>query len=152
MIIIIWILLILLFITAVVMPKIKPAVVLYATSCFALAFGLIADNILNLWLDLYGYFGKGVDLKGLAAVTATYLAVNVLYINWFPARRSLLMKGLYIAGWSIFSVIFEACMAQTAFFYHNAWHLSYSLMAYPIIFLILYGDYRLVLYLFKRDH
>ncbi|GAB4074653.1 hypothetical protein GCM10028778_21560 [Barrientosiimonas marina] len=51
----------------------KLAVMLYVTSCLALAFGLIADNILNLWLDLYGYFGKGVNLKGLAALTTIYL-------------------------------------------------------------------------------
>ncbi|UOQ91840.1 hypothetical protein MUO14_15085 [Halobacillus shinanisalinarum] len=148
--IVIWAILILQFIIAVIMPKHQPAVVLYGTSCFAINLGLVVDNIFDIWLDLYGYFNKGIDLEGFIAVTITYFSVNMLYINWFPVHRSLIIKGLYILGWSLFSIVFEWGILQTGFFYYNGWHHTYSMILYPIIFLILYGNYRIVFSLSKK--
>lgn len=133
----IFVCLIILNITALFIPKKLSKMEIYATSFFALTFGILTDVVLDLYFDLYGYLQEGVQLLAITAQLLAYPSVSLLFLNYYPFQKSLLKKWLYILVWSVFSTLFEWMSSMTAFFYHNGWELWCSAVAYPFIFLIL---------------
>lgn len=102
------------------MPKRLTKVEIYATSFFALFYGKTVDEILDLKKNFYGYFGKGLQYLGLVMQVLIYPTVNLLFLNYFPHRKKLPNKILYILGWSVFSLLFEQLARKTKFFYYTA--------------------------------
>ncbi|UFU00007.1 hypothetical protein KO561_03315 [Radiobacillus kanasensis] len=117
---------------------------MYTTSLFAVVLNLVTDIFLDLKWNLYGYFDKGVDWENLIAILGIYPAVNIIFLNFFPVAKSLTKKTCYIFGWSIFGVVYEWIALQTEFFYHNNWSLLYSAVIYPILYLFLYFNWKIV--------
>lgn len=149
--ILIWLSLILFNVIAIYMPKRMTGIEIYATSFFALTFGIVTDVILDLHYDLYGYFYKGFHWRGLLALLLIYPAISTLFLNFFPFGRGFHRKVYYIAGWSLFSVMFEWIVSQTEFFYHNGWQLWHSALAYPIIFSMLAGNFKIIRRIIKNS-
>ena len=110
---------------------------IYATSVFAIFFGLITDVILDLHYNIYGYFDKGFQWKKLLAIFMYFPATNLLFLNYFPFNKNRLKKLSYLLFWTLFSITFEWFSRKTYFFYYNGWKLWYSTLLYPFIFLIL---------------
>lgn len=117
---------------------------IYATTVFALLFGLTTDVVLDLHYNIYGYFDKGFQWKKLLAVFMYFPATNLLFLNFYPFNKSVLKKLLYLLIWASFSVTFEWLSVQTYFFYYNGWKLWYSGLLYPFIFLILLINLKLI--------
>lgn len=67
-----------------------------------------------------------------------------LFLNFYPFNKGLGRVVLYILGWTLFSIVFEWFVVNTDFFYYNGWKLLYSALVYPIIFLILVSNLKLV--------
>lgn len=126
------------------MPKNMSRIEIYATSFFALNFGIVTDMVLDLHYDLYGYIDKGFQWLSLLGLFLMYPAINTLFLNFFPFNKGFSKKLYYILGWSLFSVTFEWIASRTAFFYHDEWKLWHSTIAYPFIFIILAGNLKLV--------
>lgn len=146
----IWVSLIIFNVIAIFVPKYISRIEIYATCFFALSFGALADIVLDLYYDLYGYYEKGFQLISLLIFLLIYPAISTLFLNFFPFGKKFKRKLCYIVSWSLFSVGFEWYASQTEFFYHNEWKLWHSALAYPIIFSTLAGNLKLVRWLIKH--
>ncbi|WP_367593482.1 CBO0543 family protein [Heyndrickxia camelliae] len=124
---------------------------MYTTTLFALYFEAMVNVYLDLKYDLFGYFHKGVDWATLPIITLLYPAVNILFLNFYPYKRSTFIKALYILLSSIISIFFEWVFLQTSFFYYNSWKLWYSLLLYPIIFITLLANLKLIRFFQSKD-
>lgn len=126
-------------------PKQMTKMEMYATSFFALCFVLIVDIFLDLKLDWYGYFQKGVQAQSLIAIFGLYPSVNIIFLNYFPFKKGLGPKSYYILLWSALIVLFEWASVKSGYFYHNEWKYWYSaIVAYPIILIILSWNLSLI--------
>jgi hypothetical protein len=122
---------------AILIPKRLTKIEMYGTSLFGLYFALITDVYLDLKHNLYGYFTKGVDYKSLIAIFGLYPSVNIIFLNYFPFRKGIKAKIIYILGWSMLLIIYEWVSLIAGYFYHNEWKLWYSALLYPLILSIL---------------
>ncbi|WP_186578692.1 CBO0543 family protein [Aquibacillus kalidii] len=136
--------LILLNLIAVKVPKQLTSIEIYATSFFALSFGRTVDAFLDVKYNMYGFIIEGVNYLGVLAQFLVYPSINTLFLDLFPFHKKGKTQVLYILGWSIFSIFFEWISLQTNFFYHNTWKLWYSAFLYPILFLILISNLKLI--------
>jgi hypothetical protein len=133
-----------------IMPKKLSALELYSTSSFALSLALTTDTYLDLTLHLYGYFTKGAQPMGLLFSLITYPAVNMIFLNFYPYMKRFGYKLLYIVGWWIFALCFELLAVKTGLFYYSGWKWWYSATVYPMLYLILLLNLRLVRFMAVR--
>lgn len=137
-------------IIAVLMPKRLTKIEIYATSFFALSFGRTVDTFLDIKYNMYGFITEGVNYLGVLGQFLIYPSINTLFLNYFPFSKNIRSKTLYIFVWSLFSVTFEWISLQTSFFYYTTWKLSYSALLYPILFLILLANLKIIRNLIDR--
>lgn len=130
----------------IIVPKHLSSRELYTTSLFSLAFQLFIDSFLDFEHNLYGYFDHGLEFHSLLIVFGIYPAVNILFLNFYPYKKSLSRQILYIIVWSIFSLVYEWLSIKTNVFYYNKWSLWYSALCYPFIFAI----YAFNLYMIRK--
>lgn len=133
------------------MKKKIPLSSVYAAALFAIFFATLTDFIFNLQLQLYGYFNKGVDIPGYFIIYVLFPLVNIIFLNFYPSLGSLLKKGIYIAGWSVFSLGYELLSVRVGLFYYNGWEWWYSALLYPLCFLINLAAHKLFLYIDNRS-
>lgn len=119
------------------MPKKLTIIELFTTCLFAMVLQQVVDLALDLKLDLYGYFTKGIQWRYLIPIFGIYPAVNAIFLNYYQYMKNYKQRLLYIIGCSIFSVIYEALAIKTGYFYHHYWKLLYSGIAYPFLLLLL---------------
>ncbi|WP_051348396.1 hypothetical protein [Peribacillus kribbensis] len=141
--ILVYIFFIILIAVAYFVPKNLTKSELYTTSIFAVMYGLMTDEVLDLHYNLYGYFKHGFQWQGFLSSFMYFIPVSILFLNFFPVAGSTLKKIKYIIMWAIFSVVFEWLILQTAYLYYNGWKLWYSALLYPFIFLILFTNLKL---------
>lgn len=120
-------------IVAYLVPKHIMRQEIYATALFSFLLGMISDTIFDLKYDLYGYFEKGVQFKGFLAIAGLFPACGILYLNFYPKRKSVLQKIMYILLWTAFCLVYEWTAIESGFFYHNGWKYWYSAIIYPIL-------------------
>jgi hypothetical protein len=125
-------------------PKKLTPIEIYATSFFAYAYGMTTDVILDLHYNLYGYFQEGFQWLSLLAIIMYFPSISFLFLNFYPFTKNSRKKLGYILSWTIFSIVFEWFAVKTDFFYYNGWGLLYSAMVYPVIFLILLVNVKIV--------
>ncbi|MBS4172139.1 hypothetical protein [Bacillus sp. FJAT-49736] len=149
-----WILIYIIFIIADIavflVPKKLSKSEFYTTSIFAVLFGISVDEVLDLHLNLYGYFKHGFQWQGFIGSFLYFIPTSFFFLNFFPEKKSWKYKVLYFLVWVIFSLCFEWCCLQTSFLYYNGWKLLYSALVYPIIFLCLIGNLKLFRKLNKK--
>lgn len=110
---------------------------IYATALFSGVLQLLVDYVLISVYGLYGYFCKQPDIRALVISFGIYPAINTIFLNFFPFKRSNKSRGLYIFAWTIFAVLFERkCVKHGIFIYRN-WKSWYSAVIYPFVFLLL---------------
>ncbi|GAA4706889.1 CBO0543 family protein [Brevibacillus fulvus] len=126
-------------------PKQLTRLEMYVTSLFAVYLACEVDVYLNLRHQLYGYFSPGPDYRTLLIFFGLYPAFNIIYLNLYPAQAKRWTKVLYILLMSVLSTALEWVYTQKyGFFYHNGWTLFYSLLAYPVLLLVLLLHCRLI--------
>lgn len=130
--------------TAFFMKKRLTKMEIYATTVFALLFGIITDVVLDLHYNVYGYFDKGFQWKKLLALFMYFPAINLLFLNHYPINKSVSKKLTYYLAWTSFSTTFEWLSQKTYFFYYNGWKLWYSGLLYPFIFLTLFINLKFI--------
>ncbi|WP_319005755.1 hypothetical protein [Metabacillus niabensis] len=100
----------------------------------------------------YWYFDKGVDWLGLLAHIFLIPPVNMMFLNWYPSKSTLIKQLLYIIFWTCFVVIYEitAILPEPiGFFYLGWWEIWYDIFVAPILFVILIVYFKLILILEK---
>ncbi|WP_186580573.1 hypothetical protein [Aquibacillus kalidii] len=121
-------------------------------------FTIALNTLVDIYIDLkylgYWYFTKDVDWISLLNLTILIPPVNVLYINWFPLKSSLLKQIAYIGGWVISLLLYEliALLPQPfGYFHYGWWNLGYSAVLDPFLLLIVLFYYKWVKYLETLD-
>lgn len=114
-------------------PKKLEKAEIYIIFLFSIILGYTSDVILDLKYDLYGYFTKGVQFPGLLPIIFLFPISGFFFLNFYPYDKSLIIKSLYVAGWTAFCLIFEYLSIQSGYFYHNGWKYWHSLIVYPLL-------------------
>ena len=109
---------------------------LYAVSMFSIILGFVIDIILDLKLNVYGYFEPGVQFAGFLPILILFPTSGVLYINFYPFEKSRKAKLFYILFWTVFSLAYEFFAIVSGFFYHNGWTYTYSALTYPFLLVL----------------
>jgi hypothetical protein len=135
---------------AIFIPKRISGIEILTTTLFSLYLEVMANVFLDLKYDLYGYFSKGVDWQGLIYALGIYGQVNIIFLNSFPYKKKFLQKVIYILVWSVLADILELLFLWSKTFYYHGWKYWYSMIIYPILFLILIGFHKYVRYLLNK--
>lgn len=120
------------------------------TTLFSTFLQVITDVFLDIKYHLYGYFNEGVDWEANIYMIGIFPAVNIVFLNYFPYKRSNWKKAIYLIGWWIFAVVFEVFYLWSGTFYYNGWKLWYSAIIYPFLYLLLVGFHMYTRYLLKK--
>ncbi|RDU35976.1 hypothetical protein DRW41_15390 [Neobacillus piezotolerans] len=131
-------------------PKRLSVMEMYTTSLFASLFGVVTDLFLGVKLNLYGYLNKRVDWEYFLILLFVYPAANILYLNFYPHSGGVLKKALYIILSTCIVGLMEYISIQTNVFNYRGWNIWYSLIAYPIIFIILALNLKVIRKMSKR--
>jgi hypothetical protein len=123
-------------VVAISVPKKLPRRELYGIALFSILLGFVTDTTLALKYNLYGYFNPGVDFGGFLPILFIFPSAGVLYLNFFPFRRSIGYQLIYILGWTVFSLLFEYFSIASGYFYHNGWNYLLSTVMYPFLLLL----------------
>jgi hypothetical protein len=126
------------------MPKKLTKIEIFSTCMFALVFEMIVNTYLDLKLDWYGYFQKGVQWMSLLVIFGIYPAVNAIFLNYYLYMKNVAQKFWYIMGCSVFAVVYEWLASLSGYFYYNQWKPWHSAILYPFLFLILLAVLKLV--------
>jgi hypothetical protein len=108
----------------------------YTVILFSILLGLLTDVLLDIKYHLYGYISPGVQYAGFLPILILFPVSGVVFINFFPFKKSFPNKFFYIFGWTIFSLFFEYLSVLSGYFYHNGWNYLYSTIAYPLLLLL----------------
>lgn len=122
---------------AVFMRKNLTRIEMLTTTFFAMTLQDNVDIFLDLKLNWYGYFTRGVQWETMIAIFGIYPAVNVIFLNYYPFRRGVIHKVVYITAASAFAIIYEWAAVKSGYFYHNQWKYWHSAICYPILFCML---------------
>ncbi|GGE56588.1 hypothetical protein GCM10011391_39370 [Pullulanibacillus camelliae] len=115
---------------------------MFTSAVFAVVLDFIVDYLLEFRYHLYGYFKTfSADYEDLIVILGIYPLIDILFLNYYPIGKSIHKRVGYILGWSAFSVVYEWVAVQTHLFYYNGWKLIYSVPIYPLLFLILIGQF-----------
>ncbi|MFT4416662.1 CBO0543 family protein [Fredinandcohnia humi] len=121
---------------ALFVPKKLPKSELYAIALFSILLGFFSDITLDLKYHLYGYFNPGVQFSGFLPILFLFPSSGVLFMNFYPFRKSLGKQLLYLFGWTVFCLIFEYLSILSGYFYHNGWNYWLSAVTYPFLLLL----------------
>ncbi|ULT54448.1 hypothetical protein L1999_14825 [Neobacillus drentensis] len=126
---------------------------MYHIWTFTIAFQTVFDVYIDFKYHGYWYFSKGVDWKSFIAIFLVP-PVNVVYLNFFPYKKALRKKILYLTSWEIVLLLYEAITLLPepwGFFHYGWWTLWHSLIINPILLMILLGYYKWMVKLEKRS-
>lgn len=137
-------------VTAIIIPKRMTMIEIYTTSLFVLTLGLISDIIFDLKYNFYGHFKQGPDLLGLITILGIYPSVNIIMLNYFPYHKSLKAKILYILIVSGAYLFYEWSSLKLGCFYYTVWKLWYSALCYPGLISILAWNLAIIRKMMKR--
>jgi hypothetical protein len=84
-----------------------------------MAFQQIVDLALDLKLDWYGYFSKGLQWTYFIAILGIYPAVNAIFLNYYQYMKNGRRKLGYIFGCSVFAVVYEWLAIKSGYFFHH---------------------------------
>ncbi|WP_308301710.1 hypothetical protein [Neobacillus cucumis] len=121
---------------------------------FTIAFQTVFDVYVDFKLHGYWYFSKGVDWNSFFALIFLVPPVNVIFLNYFPYNQELWKKILYIIGWEMGLLLYEAITLfpePWGYFHYGWWTLWHSLFVNPILLMILVGYFKWICKLDKRS-
>ncbi|MFC0273508.1 CBO0543 family protein [Metabacillus herbersteinensis] len=121
---------------AIFVPKRLKKSELYAIALFSIVLGFFTDITFDLKYNLYGYFSPGVQFAGFLPILLLFPSSGVLFMNFYPFKKSLLYQFFYIFCWTIFCLFFEFLSIKSGYFYHNGWKYWHSAFTYPYLFLL----------------
>ncbi|KOP77707.1 hypothetical protein AMS60_19325 [Bacillus sp. FJAT-21945] len=120
---------------------------------FTISFQLTFDIFIDLKYHGYWYITKGIDWEAFPAYTILVPPVNILFLNWFPFKRSFMKKCLYLAIWVGVILLYESIVQLPppwGYFEYGWWRLEYSAVFDPILLLILIGYYKWIQVIEKK--
>lgn len=114
-------------------------------------FTVAIQNLFDVFIDIkyhgYWYFTKAVDWQSLPAVTLLIPPINILYLNFYPYKKSFFIQGIYILCWSGMILTYEwltLLPSPFGYFHYGWWKVQYSCILDPILFILMVIYYQLI--------
>ncbi|NRD78492.1 hypothetical protein HPT25_14090 [Bacillus sp. BRMEA1] len=131
-------------------PKRLSGIEMLSIILFSHALEVLANYIFDVMYNVYGYFDKGPEWGSFIYVYGIYPSIGILFLNFFPYRKRLMKKILYIAAWVLIALIFERFFLWSKTFYYDGWNTWYSLLLYPFLYLALVLSNKFTRYLVRK--
>ncbi|MFC7063117.1 hypothetical protein [Halobacillus seohaensis] len=112
---------------------------------FTIAVQVLVDFFLMGKYQAYWYFSQELNAKDLLVMTLVIPAVNIIFLNKYPFKRSLLRRVFYVLCFGTAITLYEAVILLPdpwGYFNHGWWRLWYSLLLYPLLLFIVLGFYK----------
>nr|WP_240546243.1 hypothetical protein [Paenibacillus artemisiicola] len=108
-------------------------------------------NTFDLYVDLkyhgYWYFTKDIDWPAIVAHLFLLPPVNMMILNWYPFKKSLIFQVIYLLLLDVCLGLYELVTLLPrpwGYFNYGWWTIWHSLMINPILILILVSYFKLV--------
>jgi hypothetical protein len=114
---------------------------------FTIAFQCTFDVFVEIKYEGYWYFGKKIEWIDLLPHLFIIPPVNMMFLNWYPFKSSMYLKGFYIFLWVIGILIYESLTLLPqpfGYFNYGWWKLSYAAILDPFLFIILLLFYKFI--------
>lgn len=132
-------------------PKQLKPYEIYATSIFAVAFGLLVDIVLATKYEWYILDKPGIQIPPLIGQVVLYSSASIITLNLFPFQKTFKWKAAYILGLTVFILAFEFLSFKFGFIKYNKWNMWYSALSYPFLIYFIVLHYRFFQWLVKRS-
>ena len=118
---------------------------------FTIAFQTCFDVFVDFKYHGYWYFTKAIDWWDLASTVVLVPPVNMMFLNWYPFKKSLSKQILYFIYWEVGIVAYELITLlpkPIGYFEYGWWTIWHSAAINPILLLILLMYYK---WIFKLE-
>lgn len=115
---------------------------------FTIAFQLIFDLYVALKLQGYWYFTENIDWQSILVYILLVPPVNIIFLNFYPLKKSWSKQILYLLYWDIGIMSYECFTLLPepwGYFHYGWWSYWHSIILNPIILLLLVGFYKWIL-------
>lgn len=105
---------------------------------FTMVYQMLVDLMIDKKFQGYWYFSEATDWKDLLPITILIPPVNMMFLNWYPFGQRSFKHVLYIAGWVLAIVGYEALTLLPepwGYFHYGWWRLWYSVIVNPFLLL-----------------
>jgi uncharacterized protein YcfL len=112
---------------------------------FTTAFQMSVDTYVDVKYHAYWYFTKGIDWWALPANTILLPPVNMMFLNWYPFKKSIMKQIRYVIYGVFILIVYEVFTLLPkpwGYFYYGWWNLGYSVIVDPLLLLILVFYYK----------
>jgi len=119
---------------------------------FTIAFQTIFDIFIDIKYQGYWYFTKSIEWISLIYLVFLVSPVNILFLNFYPLKKSLYKKMSTIIIWNILFIAYEfiALLPEPwGYFHYGWWKWWYSILLNPLLLYILIKYFRLIIKLEK---
>ena len=111
---------------------------------FTVALQLLFDLFVDQKYQGYWYFTQDVDWEALPALTLLVPPVNIMFLNWYPFKASLVKQSIYVFWWWVIILAYEAISLLPepwGYFHYGWWKFSYSALINPLLLWIILKYY-----------
>ncbi|MGI8351658.1 hypothetical protein [Niallia circulans] len=113
---------------------------------FTVAFQAGFDIYISFKYHGYWYFDKdAIEWIGLLPHLALVPPVNIIFLNWYPFKKSFIKRLIYFACWTIGILIYEVITLLPepwGYFHYGWWNVWISVMVDPVLLYILLLYYK----------
>ncbi|MBT2757974.1 hypothetical protein J7E71_19060 [Mesobacillus foraminis] len=112
---------------------------------FTIAFQTTFDIIIEDKYQSYWYFKQNSEWRDLPAYLLVIPPVNMMFINWFPQKSSILKQLHYVIIWELFLLGYELLTLLPepfGYFTYGWWHIWVSAFLNPLLLGVLLVFYR----------
>ncbi|MCH1624066.1 hypothetical protein [Fredinandcohnia quinoae] len=112
---------------------------------FTIAFQLFFDVFIDLKYKGYWYFTQGVDWVGTPAYIMLIPPVNIMFVNWYPFEKTIIIKIGYFLIWEIFLLGYETLALSPhpfGYFHYGWWNVWHSAVVNPVLLIIVLTYYK----------
>jgi hypothetical protein len=121
---------------------------------FTIAFQSTFDVFVEIKYDGYWYFDKDIEWSDLLPHLFLIPPVNMMFLNWYPFKRSMYVKVFYIFFWVVGILIYESLTLLPqpfGYFNYGWWKLLYAAILDPLLFIFLLSFYKFICKLEKES-
>lgn len=114
---------------------------------FSIAFQLLFDIIIDFKLHAYWYFTIEIEWDILLYAIFLVPPVNIIFLNYFPFKKSFLHKIMVILLWNIAFLLYEFLTLSPepwGYFHYGWWKWWYSALLNPVLLLIVLKYFRCI--------
>lgn len=120
---------------------------------FTISLQPIFDTIVDFKYHGYWYFTKDIDWEGFLAHIALLPPINMMFLNWYPIKSKITQKIRYVIFWVILLYEVITLLPQPwGYFHYGWWKFQYSIIANPILFLILLSYHKWICNLERKSN